>query len=63
MKLMISVDIMLMTLRQQINPKQNSSQSCDLNFSTKWSSVSSRNLQVSVTGIYGVNGQPLKTQF
>ena len=56
MKLMISVDIILMTFRQQIKPKSNKqfSQSCDQNFSTKWSRVSSLKSQILTTGTTAV---------
>ena len=51
MKLFISVDIMLMTFRQKLTQNEPVfSQSCDLNFSTKWSRVWSQNWQ-SVTDI------------
>ena len=61
-KLMISVDIILMTFRQQINSKQNGVQSVHL------TSTSTRNSQgpahklhkVSITGVTGANCQQRK---
>ena len=50
---MICVEIMFMTFRQQTNLKHKIvfSQSCDLNYSTKWSRVSQQNYKVSFTGM------------
>ena len=52
-RLMICVEIMFMTFRQQTNLKHKIvfSQSCDLNYSTKWSRVSQQNYKVSFTGM------------
>ena len=55
MKLMISVYIIFMTLRQQITPKQNCSMSCDLSLSMKWSRVGWQNSQSQFSG-WGAKG-------